>query len=91
MQLPPTMQLESLSLEKIQVQLQPGDGLKGILVNQQALKHLKLHSFVMREGADRLAAALNELPRLEHLHVTLPRVAHATWDVELPFPGTPCC
>jgi hypothetical protein len=72
-QLSPTLQLHSLELSGWEVQLQPGEGFQGVLGGAAAaagplpLKQLRLDFCTLLDGAEGLAAALLQLPALEHL------------------------
>jgi hypothetical protein len=71
-ELPPNVQLHSLQLSGFNLQLQPGGGLHGVLgaaASVAALKQLRLKDcIVVDSGASKgLAAALSQLPCLEHL------------------------
>jgi hypothetical protein len=70
--LPPCPRLNSLQLSKFQLLLQPGEqlsGFEGVLKSGQPLKQLQLTDCKLLDGIDRLAAALEELPSLEHLSI----------------------
>lgn len=62
MQLPSSVQLISLSLERIAVQLRPSNDQQGVLTKQLALKRLHLCGCIMCEGAQGFGAALRQLP-----------------------------
>lgn len=86
--LPASVQLESLHLEDIHLDLLPSTRRKtGVLVKQPALKRLSLLYCVMWQDADGLAAALRQLPGLEYLHVAFPQEYPGD---HFPFPGK-CC
>jgi hypothetical protein len=76
-QLPHNLQLGSLQIDWLNVQLQPGDGFEGVLgaaARAAALRQLRLNSCKLPYGndgaAEGLAAALSLLPAgLEHLSV----------------------
>ena len=73
-QLPPTLQLTSLELCNIYLQLQPGWGFQGVLgyAGVSALKRLQLEDCTVLDGggAEGLAAALSWLPAgLEHFSI----------------------
>ena len=70
--LPSCPRLNSLQLSKFQLLLQPGEQLscfQGVLKSGQPLKQLRLTDCKLLDGIDRLAAALGELPSLEHLSI----------------------
>jgi hypothetical protein len=78
-QLPSNLQLSSLNLQWLDLQLQPGDGFSGVLgaaaVALPALKQLQLRgcSLLDSGAAAALAAALSQLPAgLEHLSIESP-------------------
>jgi hypothetical protein len=84
-QLPPLLQLSSLHLSGLDVQLQPGNGSHGVLgsVAVAALKQLWLTSCELLDGEAQLAAALSQLPAgLQHLSITAPWVNN--WSTKLP-------
>ena len=71
-QLAPALQLHSLELSGWEVQLQPGKGFQGVLGAAAAagpppLKQLRLDFCTLLDGAEGLAAALLQLPALEHI------------------------
>jgi hypothetical protein len=70
-QLPPDLQLSSLQLSCLTVQLLPGNGSQGVLqaaaANTPHLKQLRLQRCALLDGGDSLATALLQLPGLEHL------------------------
>jgi hypothetical protein len=78
-QLPFNLQLSSLQLEHLHLQLQPGNGSHGVLgaaAIVAALKQLQLHDCELLDGEEQLAAALWQLPAgLEHLSIS-----GLTWD-----------
>jgi hypothetical protein len=70
-QLPLSLQLHSLQLSGWRLQLLPGNGFQGVLGPAAAerappLKHLDLYNCALLDGAEGLAAALLQLPALEH-------------------------
>jgi hypothetical protein len=62
--------LDSLQLEFMELQLQPGSGAQGVLRAVFPLTRLELSKCSLLDGAQGLAAALVQLPDLEHLKVT---------------------
>ena len=84
-QLPSHLQLNSLNLEHLHLQLQPGNGLHGVLgaaAMVAALKQLQLSDCELLDGEQQLAAALWQLPPgLEHLSIS-----GLVWDFQ-PNPG----
>jgi hypothetical protein len=73
-QFPPDLQLHSLDLAQFHVQLLPGNGSQGVLattadadVGPPPLKQLRFNECILLDGAKGLAAALQQLPVLEHL------------------------
>ena len=71
-QLPTSLQLTSLQLQCVSVQLQPGGGYEGVLRPGLPLKQLRLGiGCVLLDEDQGLAAALHGLPRLEHLTVSI--------------------
>jgi hypothetical protein len=67
--LPPNLQLSSLQLGDCQLELQPGYGPQGVL-GFTALKKLELKCRLSDvEPAEALAAALSQLPDLDHLSI----------------------
>ena len=71
-QLPSHLQLSSLQLELLHLQLQPGNGSHGVLgaAAVAALKQLRLSHCELLDGEEQLAAALLQLPAwLEHLSI----------------------
>jgi hypothetical protein len=56
----------SLKFSKLQLQMLPGDGLEGVFGAELPLKQLELRSCTFLK-ADGLAAALLQLPKLQHL------------------------
>jgi hypothetical protein len=68
--------LESLTLEELILQLQPGRGYQGVLQAGPSLKRLKLHecqllgSMFLDDADQLLEAALLLLPHLEHLSIS---------------------
>jgi hypothetical protein len=69
LQLPPSLtKLESLQLEGMRLQLQPGsDGTQGVLRAGLPLTRLELNECTLLDGGQGLAAALMQLPDLQHL------------------------
>ena len=71
--LPPALQLHSLELTNLRVQLLPGSGCKGVLgpaAGASALQQLRLKRCTLLDDTERLAAALERLlPRLQHLSI----------------------
>jgi hypothetical protein len=84
-QLPSNLRLNSLQLEHLHLQLQPGNGSRGVLgaaAMVAALKQLQLHDCELLDGEEQLAAALWQLPAgLEHLSIS-----GLVWDFQ-PTPG----
>lgn len=77
-QLPPGLQLSSLQLLGVKVQLQPGGGFRGLLgaaAGTRSLKQLQLTRCRLVDGQAGLAAALAQLPTLEHLSLVQPSSA----------------
>jgi hypothetical protein len=72
-QFPPSLQLHSLDLAQFHLQLLPGSGVRGVLGPATAaagappLKQLRLTDCVLLDRAEVLAAALLQLPALQHL------------------------
>jgi hypothetical protein len=86
-QLPSNLQLNSLHLEHLYLQLQPGNGSHGVLgaAVVAALKQLCLSDCKLLDGKEQLAAALWQLPDgLEHLSIS-GLIAEGLW-VQVP-PG----
>ena len=71
-ELPPSLtKLDSLQLEGMRLQLQPGlGGTQGVLRAGFPLTRLELSNCTLLDGAQGLAAALMQLPDLQHLSVT---------------------
>jgi hypothetical protein len=70
-QLPSNLQLTSLHLHHLWVQLQPGSGSHGVLQSVTALRQLRLTACELLDGHEHLAAALTQLPAgLEHPSIT---------------------
>lgn len=67
MQLPPDLQLDSLLLSNLRLQLQPGQGFEGVVHPGAPIKQLQLLGCTPLDGAEGLAAALAMLPELQHL------------------------
>jgi hypothetical protein len=71
LELPPSLQPSRLKLTGFGLQLQPGNGFRGVLgvaAQVAALRQLELKLFDLLEGDEELAAALTQLPTgLEHL------------------------
>jgi hypothetical protein len=67
--LPPHLQLTSLLLDNMRVQLQPGDGFHGVLRPGLPLKQLRLQNCTLLGGARALAAAWQALSLLSGLEV----------------------
>jgi hypothetical protein len=65
-QLPDHLHLSSLKLAHLDLQLQPGSGVQGLVRPGVPLKQLQLHDCDLLDGAKGLAAALTLLPRLQH-------------------------
>jgi hypothetical protein len=59
--------LSSLHFSELCVQLQPADGLSGVVTTSAQVKQLKLHRCHLLDGVKGLAAALVLLPKLQHL------------------------
>jgi hypothetical protein len=68
-QLPDMTQLSSLQLHGLKVQLPRGDDQQGVLAAAAPLKQLQLSNCLLLGGERRLAAALAQLPNLEHLGI----------------------
>jgi hypothetical protein len=69
-QLVPSFHLTSLHLERLNVQLWPGNGFEGVLGPAGLpLKQLHLEHCTLLDGAEGFAAVLPQLPGLEHLTV----------------------
>jgi hypothetical protein len=66
-QLPQVAQLSSLCLKWMKVQLHPGKGCLGVLAGAPPLKQLRLTNCELIDDEQGLAAALMQLPQLEHL------------------------
>jgi hypothetical protein len=71
LQLPSKLQLTSLQLQQLAVQLQPGRGFQGVLRPELLLKQLRLDDCQLHDydSAMALAAVLSLLPGLEHLSI----------------------
>jgi hypothetical protein len=71
LELPPSLtKLDSLQLEGMTLQLQPGlGGAQGVLRAEFTLTRLELSNCSLLDGAQGLAAALMQLPDLQHLIV----------------------
>jgi hypothetical protein len=68
--LPPGLQLDSLCLEYMSVQLCPGNNRRGVLEALPTLTQLQLLECCLTDGGStRLEGALQQLPNLEHLNV----------------------
>jgi hypothetical protein len=80
-QLPPDLQLSSLQLSNLTVQLLPGNGAQGVLqaaaANTPHLKQLRLQRCALLDGGNSLATALVQLPGLEHLSLMASQVGCA--------------
>lgn len=68
-QLPTGLQLGSLELSALAVQLQPRDGFQGVLRPGVPFKNLCLTHCTLLDGTVGLAAALLSLPGLQHLSI----------------------
>ena len=68
-QLPRNLQLSSLALECMDLQLQPGGGFQGVVRPGVPLKKLQLIRCILLDGVQGLAAALSLLPGLQHLSI----------------------
>jgi hypothetical protein len=68
-QLPPGLQLGSLELSALVVQLQPRNGFQGVLRPGVPFKKLCLTHCTLLDGTAGLAAALLSLPGLQHLSI----------------------
>jgi hypothetical protein len=69
-ELPPGLQLDSLCLENMAVQLYPGSSRRGVLEALAALTQLQLLECCLTDvGCARLGGALQQLPKLRHLQV----------------------
>jgi hypothetical protein len=100
-QLPPSLQLHNLELERFCVQLQPGNGFRGVLGAAAAtagappLKQLRLSWCRLLGGdspSDSLAAGLRQLPVLEHIslyYIIEVRIFHSA-DVGAGFHSHEC-
>jgi hypothetical protein len=75
-QLPPNLQLSSLQLGNLRLQLQLGSGCWGVLVCT-TIKQLQLRDcrLLDAEPAEALTAALSQLPDLEHLSISFDGVS----------------
>lgn len=75
---PPGLQLASLCLEKTSVQLFAGNGMRGVLKTLTALTRLQLRDLQLldHDGSARLAGALQQLPKLQHLEVVCLQRCH---------------
>jgi hypothetical protein len=62
-------ELNSLAVKGLRLQLQPGDGSKGVLGLGAALKQLQVDGCMLLDGVEGLTAALTLLPGLEHLSI----------------------
>lgn len=88
-QLPPGLQLRRMHHDGFVLQLLPGNGFQGVLgaavaAKPPCLKHLQLYNCALLDGAKGLAAALLQLPALEHFSLeSLPHVLDSV--VHLPF------
>jgi hypothetical protein len=67
MQLPSNLQLDSLVLTNLRLQLQPGDGFQGVVHPGAPIKQLRLLGCTPLDFGEGLAAALAMLPELQHL------------------------
>jgi hypothetical protein len=76
LQLPAKVQPGSLQLPGFQIQLQPGKTCRGVLgpAAWKVLQQLRIADCVVLDGQAGLAAALMQLPALEHLSLVRPRV-----------------
>jgi hypothetical protein len=66
-ELPAQLQLDSLSLHELHIQLQAGVGFAGVLHPGDPLKQLQLHDCMLQYGEDGLEAAFAQLPQLQDL------------------------
>jgi hypothetical protein len=66
-QLPQMVQLSSLCLKWMKVQLHPMKGCLGVLAGTPPLKQLRLANCALIDDEQGLAAALVQLPQLEHM------------------------
>lgn len=93
LELPPSVQLESLSLECMRVSVSlhsAGQGSTGVLTGQSFLRKLGLKDCIIDTPLEGLAVALRQLPALVHLCIAGQlHVARHPCDPEdlLPFPG----
>lgn len=87
-ELPPNLQLQSLSFTNMRLQLQRKDGLHGVVRRGVPLKQLCLHDCRLLDATKGLAAALALLTGLEHLSIrsecripqeVLPRLQQLTY------------
>jgi hypothetical protein len=67
--LPSNLQLASLTLAGLQLQLQPRDGFQGIVQPGMPLKQLRLKFCTLLDGDEGLTAALSLLPELQHFSI----------------------
>jgi hypothetical protein len=68
-QLPDHLQLSSLVLSHLQLQLQPGARFQGVVRPGLPVKQLQLSHCLLLDGPEGLAAALSLLPGLQHLSI----------------------
>lgn len=93
-QFPPSVQLESLALGDLRVSVSSDSGGQyqlGVLTGQSRLHKLSFKGCIIDTSLGCLAAAVRQLPALQHLAVTgLLRQALDPGDPEdtLPFPGS---
>jgi hypothetical protein len=67
-ELPPGLQLNSLCLQNMSVQLRPGSNRRGVLEALTAITHLRLVDCCLLD-ADCLEGPLQQLPHLQHLQI----------------------
>jgi hypothetical protein len=70
-QLPPNLQLSSLVVTNMDVQLQPAAGFPGVVRPGVPLKQLQLCRCLLFDGVQGLAAALSLLSGLQHLSISI--------------------
>jgi hypothetical protein len=77
-QLPQLVQLSSLCLKLMKLQLHPMKGSLGVLAGAPPLKQLRLTNCELIDDEQGLAAALMQLPQLEHLSLVDTSCGHAS-------------
>jgi hypothetical protein len=84
-QLPSNLQLSDLLLLGMELQLQPGNGVQGVLgaVGSATLKKLRLANCKLLDGGEGLAAALSQMPGREHLGVNCYHINDSTGGLQV--------